>query len=84
MHNLVGKITNTLHRSLGILSVGILSATFAASAALAACRTAETEPNNSDTAANADVCAGTAISGSISNSADFVWYKLTVTAPGTI
>lgn len=84
MHNLVGKITNTLHRSLGILSVGILSATFAASAALAACRTAELEPNNSDTAANIDVCAGTAISGSISNTADLDWYKLTVTAPGTI
>ncbi len=84
MHNLVGKITNTLHRSLGVLSMGLVTAAFAASSSLAACRTAELEPNNSDTAANIDVCAGTAISGSISNAADFDWYKLNVTAPGTI
>jgi cyanophycinase len=50
----------------------------------AACRTAETEPNNTDTAANADVCSGVAITGTISNANDLDWYKLIVTAPGTI
>ncbi|MBL8519490.1 MAG: pre-peptidase C-terminal domain-containing protein [Betaproteobacteria bacterium] len=52
--------------------------------ASAACRTAETESNNTDSAANADVCSGTAISGSISNGNDVDWYKLVVTGPGTI
>jgi cyanophycinase len=50
----------------------------------AACRTAESEPNNTDTAANADVCSGVAITGTISSSGDLDWYKLIVTAPGTI
>lgn len=52
--------------------------------ATAACRTAESEPNNSDTAANADVCSGVAISGTISSGSDYDWYKLTVTGAGTI
>ena len=51
---------------------------------LAACLTAELEPNNADTSANTGVCSGTAISGSISSSTDYDWYKLDVTATGTI
>ncbi|MBL8512483.1 MAG: pre-peptidase C-terminal domain-containing protein [Betaproteobacteria bacterium] len=42
------------------------------------------ESNNTDTAANADVCSGTPISGSISNGSDVDWYKLVVTGPGTM
>jgi cyanophycinase len=52
--------------------------------AFAQCRTAETEPNNSDTAANTGVCSGTAIAGSLSSSSDLDWYKLDVTSAGTI
>jgi cyanophycinase-like exopeptidase len=57
---------------------------FQTSPASAACRTAETEPNNTDTAANTDVCSGIAIAGSISNASDYDWYKLVVTGAGTI
>ena len=50
----------------------------------AACLTSETEPNNTDTNANAGVCSGTPISGSLSSSGDYDWYRLDVTGPGTI
>ncbi len=49
----------------------------------AACRTAETEGNNSDTSANTDVCPNTAISGSLSGSDDD-WFRLDVGGAGTI
>lgn len=52
--------------------------------AFAACLTAEIEPNNTDTAANGDVCAGVGVAGSISSPTDYDWYKLAVTGPGTI
>lgn len=51
---------------------------------LAACLSAEVEPNNSDTSANTGVCSGNAISGSISSTSDYDWYRLDVTAAGTI
>jgi cyanophycinase len=50
----------------------------------AACRTAETESNNTDTTANADVCSGISMSGTMSNGSDLDWYKLTVTGAGTL
>lgn len=53
-------------------------------AAHAACRTAETESNNTDTTANADVCSGIAITGTMSSGSDLDWYKLTVTGAGTL
>ncbi len=52
-------------------------------ASQAACRTAETEPNNSDTAANTGVCSGTNITGSLSGTDDD-WFRLDVTGPGTV
>lgn len=55
-----------------------------AQAASAACLSAEAESNNSDTSANTGVCSGTAISGTISSSTDYDWYKLDVTGAGTI
>ena len=66
------------------VAIIFLIATFGIAPAWAACRSAETEPNNSDTSANADVCSGVSISGSISSASDYDWYKLVVTAPGTI
>lgn len=50
----------------------------------AACLTAETEPNNTDTAANAGLCSGTSVTGAISSSSDYDWFKLDVTGAGTI
>ncbi len=59
--------------------------TFAcAQAAMAACLSAEAESNNSDTAANSGVCSGVAVSGTINSSSDYDWFKIEVTAPGTI
>ncbi len=66
-----------------LLCLGIMAA-IATGPAWAACRTSETESNNSDTTANADVCSGTPITGSISSANDYDWYKLVVTGPGTI
>ncbi len=85
MRNLFGSIIDTFVSVFNIAAFATaLGLTLLSSSAYAACRTAEAEPNNSDTAANIDVCAGTAISGTISSASDFDWYKLTVTAPGTI
>lgn len=50
----------------------------------AACLNAELEPNNTDANANAGVCAGTPISGTISSASDYDWYRLEVNAPGTL
>ena len=54
------------------------------SLASAACRTVESEPNNADTSANAGMCSGTAVGGTIALTTDLDWYKLDVTAAGTI
>ncbi len=54
------------------------------SVASAACLTAEVEPNNSDTTANTGVCSGVAISGALSSTSDYDWYKMSVTSAGTI
>lgn len=68
----------------------LLKATFLLVASLcfqlsfAACRNAETEPNNSDAAANTTVCSGATISGTISANSDYDWYRIDVASAGTI
>jgi cyanophycinase len=70
-------------RRLFVLIVS-LAALLAGPLAIAACLTAEVEPNNSDTNANTGICSGTAVSGSISSTNDFDWFRLDITGPGTI
>lgn len=60
-----------------------LAAAFTAQSATA-CRVTETEPNNYDTSANTGACSGTAISGTISSSSDYDWYRIDVAAAGAI
>jgi cyanophycinase len=84
MRKLMSNIVDGIYRGLIAFGVGVVSCACVTVTALAACRTAETEPNNSDTTANADVCAGVAISGNISSASDYDWYQLNVTAPGTL
>jgi cyanophycinase len=64
-----------------ILLLGLL---VASQLGFAACLSAEMEPNNTDTAANVGLCSGTNVTGSISSSSDYDWYKLDVTGAGTI
>ncbi len=61
-----------------------LFATLCFHTSFAACLTAEVEPNNTDTAANTGVCSGTNITGTISSSSDYDWYRIDVAAAGTI
>ena len=67
-----------------ILVSTFLCAALYTTPAWAACRSVETEPNNADSTANADVCSGISISGSIGSANDYDWYKLVVIGPGTI
>lgn len=76
--------TSGNHAALKLLLLGLLFWASATSTVSAACLTAEVEPNNTDTAANVGVCSGTSITGSISSSTDYDWYKLDVTGAGTI
>jgi cyanophycinase len=64
----------------------LLLAALAASslATQAACLTSETEPNNTDSTASIGLCSGTSVSGSLSSSSDYDWYRLDVSGPGTI
>lgn len=72
-------------RGLNVLKKLLLLAVVMASPlTFAACLSAEAEPNNSDTVANAGLCSGTSVTGSISSSSDYDWYKLDVTGAGTI
>ncbi|MBC3883044.1 pre-peptidase C-terminal domain-containing protein [Undibacterium sp. LX40W] len=50
----------------------------------AACLTSESESNNTDTTANKGLCSGTAVTGSISSSTDYDWYRIDLVAGGTI
>lgn len=50
----------------------------------AACRSAETESNNSDATANTGMCSGSAVTGSIASSSDYDWFKIDVTGAGAI
>jgi cyanophycinase len=50
----------------------------------ATCLSIEAEPNNADTSANAGLCSGVAVSGSIGSGTDYDWYKIDVAAAGTI
>jgi cyanophycinase len=52
--------------------------------AAAACLSVEAEPNNADTSANTGMCSNSAVSGSISSSSDYDWYRIDVAAAGTI
>jgi cyanophycinase-like exopeptidase len=65
----------------GLLTLGVL---LCSQWTLAACLSAEVEPNDTDTTANTGLCSGVAVSGSISSSTDYDWYKLDVSAAGTI
>lgn len=71
---------------LAALARSLILATLAATAvaAQAACLTTETEPNDTDTWANSGVCSGVAVTASLGSSSDYDWYRLDVTAPGTI
>ncbi|QYF94858.1 pre-peptidase C-terminal domain-containing protein [Massilia sp. PAMC28688] len=71
--------TKNLVRKLSLLSALALGNT-----ALAACLATETEPNNTDTQANSGLCSGTAVSGTISSSSDYDWFRFEVPATGTI
>lgn len=62
----------------------LLGASLFSQITLAACLSAEVEPNNADTSANIGACSGSAITGSLSSSTDVDWYKLDVTAGGVI
>ncbi|WP_426209939.1 pre-peptidase C-terminal domain-containing protein [Massilia sp. TWP1-3-3] len=62
----------------------MLASILAAPLAWGACLSGEAEPNNADTSANAGMCSGVAVSGSIASSSDYDWYKLDVAAPGAI
>lgn len=50
----------------------------------AACLSSEIESNNTDTTANTGICSGTAVTGAISASTDYDWYRINVAAAGTI
>ena len=50
----------------------------------AACLSSEIESNNTDTTANTGICSGTAVTGAISASTDYDWYRIDVAAAGTI
>jgi cyanophycinase len=76
---------NRGNRGLNVLKkVLLLGLLMASQLAFAACLTAETEPNNTDTTASTGLCSGTSVTGSISSSSDYDWYKLDVTGAGTI
>ena len=62
----------------------MLTAVLASPAAWGACLSTEAEPNNADTSANAGLCSGTALSGSVSSTSDYDWYKIDVAAAGAI
>ena len=62
----------------------MLTAVLVSPAAWGACLSTETEPNNADTSANAGLCSGTAVSGSVSSTSDYDWYKIDVAAAGAI
>lgn len=67
-----------------LVTLGVMMSMMASTAVWSACRTAETESNNTDSAANGDVCSGVAITGSISSGSDYDWYRIDVTGAGTL
>lgn len=66
------------------LAAASLTGILWASGVQAACLGAETEPNNTDTAANVGLCSNVNITGSVSSSSDLDWYKVVITTPGQI
>jgi cyanophycinase len=79
-----GSCMRKFARGFAVLIALFCGALFSSPFAWAACLTAEVEPNNSDTSANVGICSGTAVTGTISSSNDYDWYKLDVTGAGTI
>ena len=80
----VGTISNlTWHKSL-VRMLLVLCMSAVSATAVGACRTSETESNGTDATANAEVCSGVAIAGSLSSSRDLDWYRLDITGAGTI
>ena len=77
-------IATACMRRLLALSICLFGLLLSAQLAYAACLSSEVEPNNTDTTANAGICAGVGVAGSLSSSSDYDWYKLVVTGPGTI
>jgi cyanophycinase len=76
---------NRGNRGLNVLKKILLPALVLSSQlAFAVCLNAETEPNNTDATASTGLCSGTSVTGSISSSSDYDWYKLDVTGAGTI
>ncbi|MEJ7805956.1 MAG: pre-peptidase C-terminal domain-containing protein [Telluria sp.] len=68
-----------------IMSAGwLLAPMLAAPLAMGACLSVEAEPNNADTTANAGLCSGVAVTGSIASGSDYDWYKISVAAAGPI
>lgn len=73
-----------MHTSFFKSIVVTLAITLSQIASAGTCLTAEIESNNADTTANSGVCSGTSISGTISSSTDYDWFKIEVAAAGTI
>ncbi len=67
-----------------IKSVITLFASLCLQQGFAACLTNESESNNTDTTANTGLCSGTAVTGTISSSSDYDWFRIDVAAAGTI
>ena len=87
MRHLLGMpvhIATVWMRRLLSLSICLFGLLLSGQLAYAACLTTEVEPNNTDTTANAGICAGVGVAGSLSSSSDYDWYKLVVSGPGTI
>lgn len=61
-----------------------LFASFCFQHSFAACLSSEIESNNTDTTANTGICSGTAVTGTISASTDYDWFRIDVAAAGTI
>ncbi len=62
----------------------VLTGLLWSSGATAACLTAETEGNNTESAANTGLCSNTSVSGSMSSRTDVDWYKFTISTPGQV
>lgn len=67
-----------------MLAASLASCLWGSGVMAATCLTAEVEPNNTDATANAGLCSGTQVSGSLSSTSDLDWYKVVVTTPGTV
>lgn len=68
-----------------IKTAGFILASLCSQMSLAAtCLTTEVESNNTDTTANTGLCSAKVVTGTISTTSDFDWYKINVAAAGSI